>query len=220
MGKNRLVTITICLVFIVFSGIFYFKSGADGTKGNFVKNTGENPVMPGQSPFPGNVGVDGQQATGRDSTASPDRIAVYICGAVKHPGVYSFTKGRRLCDAVKKAGGFKKSAARTAVNLAQLLNDSEQIIIPTKKEAASGKNKTDKGTEGEASLNGNGRNGLVNINTASKEELMTLPGIGGSKADAVIEYRLSDRFNTIEDIKNVTGIKDGVFNQIKDKITV
>lgn len=212
MVKNKLAVIAICLVFIIFSGIFYIKSGADRTKVSITSSTEvESSSMPGSS-------IKSKQA---ESTHMPqDIIAVYICGAVKHPGVYSLESGKRLCDAVNAAGGFKKNAARLSINLARLLNDGEQVVIPTKKQAAL-YNKTYKGnsarTEGAASTN---TDGLVNINTASREELMSLPGIGASKADAVIEYRLSNSFKTIEDIKNVTGIKDGVFNQIKNQITV
>lgn len=204
MEKNKLITVVICCVFIVFSGIFYIKTGTGGNESNFIKSTEENIST-----------KDSEQDETPQEQEIEDlqEIAVYICGAVKHPGVYSFVTGKRLCDAIKAAGGFKKSAARSAVNLARRLSDSEQIIIPTKKQAASSKNKNpDSSYETVPSL--------VNINTASKEELMTLPGIGESKAAAVIEYRLSNKFNSIEDIKNVVGIKDGVFSQIKDQITV
>ncbi|HBA97582.1 MAG TPA: competence protein ComEA [Lachnospiraceae bacterium] len=198
MEKNRLITIAICFVFIVLSGIFYLRPATDGKNPGFIKNTEESTSRPA-------------------ATGDAKDIAVYICGAVKHPGVYSFTTGQRLCDAVKAAGGFKKSAARSAVNLARRLSDSEQITIPTKKQAASRQGKSQEKASETASFS---ENGLININTASREELMTLPGIGMSKADAVIGYRSSNKFNSIEDIKNVTGIKDGVFNQIKDQITV
>ena len=194
MGKNKMAVIAICLVFIVFSGIFYIKPGVDGTGDSITSSTEA------------------------ESTSMPESGSLKGKQAVKHPGVYSLESGQRLCDAVNAAGGFKKTAARLSVNLAMLLSDGEQVIIPTKKQVAS-YNKTYKGNSagGTASTN---TDGLVNINTASREELMSLPGIGASKADAVIEYRLSNSFKTIEDIKNVTGIKDGVFNQIKNQITV
>ena len=211
MGKNKMAVIAICLVFIVFSGIFYIKPGVDGTGDSITSSTeAESTSMPESG------SLKGKQA--ESTHMPPDIIAVYICGAVKHPGVYSLESGQRLCDAVNAAGGFKKTAARLSVNLAMLLSDGEQVIIPTKKQVAS-YNKTYKGNSagGTASTN---TDGLVNINTASRDELMSLPGIGASKADAVIEYRLSNSFKTIEDIKNVTGIKDGVFNQIKNQITV
>lgn len=213
MGKNKMAVIAICLVFIVFSGIFYIKPGVDGTSTSITSSTeAESTSMPESG------SIKGKQA--ESTHMPPDIIAVYICGAVKNPGVYSLENGQRLCDAVNAAGGFKKTAARLSVNLARLLSDGEQVIIPTKKQMAS-YNKTYKGSSaGVGDTASTNTDGLVNINTASREELMSLPGIGASKADAVIEYRLSNSFKTIEDIKNVTGIKDGVFNQIKNQITV
>lgn len=213
MVKNKMAVIAICLVFIVFSGIFYIKPGVDGTGDSITSSTeAESTCMPESGSF--------KEKQAESTHMPPDIIAVYICGAVKHPGVYSLESGQRLCDAVNAAGGFKKTAARLSVNLAMLLSDGEQVIIPTKKQMAS-YNKTYKGDSAVAGdIASTNTDGLVNINTASREELMSLPGIGASKADAVIEYRLSNSFKTIEDIKNVTGIKDGVFNQIKNQITV
>lgn len=214
MEKNKLITVAICFVFIVFSGIFYIKSSTGGKNLSFIKNTEESTNI--ASIKDSVSSSENSSKSSFETPAATEDIAVYICGAVKHPGVYSFVMGQRLCDAVKAAGGFKKSAARFAVNLAKRLSDSEQIVIPTKKQAASAKISNDSGIKTESS----GENELININTASKEELMALSGIGESKADAIIKYRSSNQFNSIEDIKNVTGIKDGVFNQIKDQITV
>lgn len=213
MVKNKLAVIAICLVFIIFSGIFYIKPGTDRTKVSITSSIEEE-----GSSMPERGSLKGKQA--ESTHMPPDIIAVYICGAVKHPGVYSLESGKRLCDAVSAAGGFKKNAARLSVNLARLLSDGEQVVIPTKKQAAL-YNKTYKGySAGAEDSSSTNTDGLININTASRKELMSLPGIGASKADAVIEYRLSNSFKTIEDIKNVTGIKDGVFNQIKNQITV
>ena len=218
MGKKKFITTIICAVFIVFSGILYLKPGTGGgMDASFINEAGD--AM--ETAEAGN----GQEAGGAGSTAAgTNGIAVYICGAVKHPGVYSLQDGQRVCDAVDAAGGFKKSAARSAINLAKVLSDGEQVVVPSKRQAASYNNKNNSsgnaGSGGDNASIKSGSAGLVNINTASREELMSLPGIGESKADAVIEYRMSDSFKNIVDIKNVTGIKDGVFNQIKDQITV
>lgn len=222
MEKKKFIIIALCTVFIVFSGIIYLKPGTSGTSTSFINgpvnatDTAESMVQNGQEGH----GSNGKEAVYENSVLTDtDNIAVYICGAVKHPGVYSLLNGQRVCDAVSAAGGFKKSAARSAINLAKILSDGEQITVPTKKQASS--YNSGKGTDGkDKNINRLSKNSLVNINTAPKEELMALPGIGESKADAVIEYRLSKSFKSIEDIKNVTGIKDGVFNQIKDQITV
>lgn len=225
MGKKKFITTVTCIVFIVFSGILYLKQGTGGTDASFINETGSamETADAGSGILQEEEAGDRQEAEyGSSAQAATNGIAVYICGAVKHPGVYSLPDGQRICDAIDAAGGFKKSAARSAINLAKVLSDGEQVVVPTKKQAASYKDNNIGNAENGGDVAGTkaGAAGLVNINTASREELMSLPGIGESKADAVIEYRLSNSFKSIMDIKNVTGIKDGVFNQIKDLITV
>lgn len=209
MGKKNIIIITACIIFIVFSGILYLKPWS-GTGNNFTGDTDEDILQDAEAAGGSNSGQETEDEDNK--TNITEEITVYICGAVKRPGVYSLLNGQRICDAIKAAGGFKKSASRSAINLAKVLADGEQVLVQTKKQAVSG-NK-DNGSQPHK------ESGLVNINTASKEELMSLPGIGESKADAVMDYRLSCSFKSIDDIKNVTGIKDGVFNQIKDQITV
>ena len=159
------------------------------------------------------------------------QVVVYICGAVKHPGVYKFTAGSRVNDAVNAASGFKKGAARTAINQARVLEDGEQITIPTLKQVkrkqlsktTDGDNFQDKTTDNENtdSSERESQDTLININTASAGELTSLSGIGQSRADAIIEYRQSNgKFQSIEDIMKIPGIKQGIFNKIKNKISV
>ena len=223
MEKKKFIIIAICTVFIIFSGIIYLKPGMGGTSASFINgpvnvtDAAEGIVQDSQEDNGGNSKEAGY---GNSVLTAADEITVYICGAVKHPGVYSLLNGQRVCDAVNAAGGFKKSAACSAINLAKALSDGEQVTVPTKKQASSYRKDKGNGSQDKDISRPDGKQGLVNINTASREELMALPGIGESKADAVIEYRLSNSFKSIEDIKNVTGIKDGVFNQIKDQITV
>ena len=159
------------------------------------------------------------------------QVVVYICGAVKHPGVYKFTAGSRVNDAVNAASGFKKGAARTAINQARVLEDGEQITIPTLKQVkrkqlskiTDGDNFQDKTTDNENtdSSERESQDTLININTASAGELTSLSGIGQNRADAIIEYRQSNgKFQSIEDIMKIPGIKQGIFNKIKNKISV
>lgn len=140
-------------------------------------------------------------------------ISVYICGAVNAPGVYEFKVGDRLTQAVEKAEGFTENAHGAYLNLAQLLSDGEMIYVPTKEEVKEGvTNNSDSGLD---------NSGKININTASKDQLMTLTGVGESKALSIISYRESNgNFTAIEDVMKISGIKDAVFNTIKDYITV
>ena len=148
-------------------------------------------------------------------------VYVYICGEVAAPGVYELSEDSRIYEAVDAAGGFTENAARECVNLASKVSDGMQITIYNKEEAASlpaggpsaGKNSgQDQMSESSS---------LVNMNTATKEELMTLKGIGEAKAEDIIRYReKSGGFKKIEDIMKISGIKEAGFQKIKDNITV
>lgn len=145
----------------------------------------------------------------------PQQIFVYVCGAVKSPGVYELPAEARAFEAVEKAGGFSDEAYEEALNLAKPLEDGEQLFIPTSAQWELGIEARGMEEGKEAS------DGLVNINTASKEELCTLPGVGDSRAESIISYREEHGgFQSIEEIKNVTGIKDGLYKKIKDKIKI
>lgn len=141
-----------------------------------------------------------------------EQVVVHICGAVRSPGVYTLPAGSRIVDAVDMAGGMKVEAQDCYVNLAAFLADGEQIFIPTKEEALS----LEPVPEGmDAS------SGKVNINTADKALLCTLPGVGDAKAEEIIAYRQKHgNFLAIEDIMLVNGIKEGGFQKIKEQIVV
>ena len=145
-------------------------------------------------------------------TEETGTVFVFVCGQVAVPGVYELPAGSRIYDAIMQAGGCMETADICAVNQAGYLEDGMQIYIPaigeTYKEAAS---------EEQASRT----DGRISINHADKNELMTLPGIGESKADAILEYRQSHgAFSSIEELMNIPGIKEGIFNNIQDYITV
>lgn len=138
------------------------------------------------------------------------RIYVHICGEVTAPGVYEMPEGSRVYELLSMAGGATEEGAPDTVNLAGVLKDGERVVIPSKEEAVS-----------MAEHAGAENSGLVNINTASEEQLMSLPGIGESKARDIIQYREeSGGFQTIEDIMKISGIKEAVFRKIQSLITV
>ena len=143
------------------------------------------------------------------------------CYIAERPKVYRRNGDSRIYEAVDAAGGFTENAARESINLASKVSDGMQITIYNKEEAASlpaggtsaGKN------SGQDQMSGS--SSLVNLNTATKEELMTLKGIGESKAEDIIRYReKSGGFKKIEDIMKISGIKEAGFQKIKDSITV
>lgn len=142
------------------------------------------------------------------------KICVHICGAVVSPGVYELPERSRIVQAIEAAGGLTEEADSLLVNQARIVEDGEQIRIFTKEEAKQMEIQSVSETDGATS-------GKVNINTAAADVLMTLPGIGEAKADAIIAYREQHGgFKTIEDIMNISGIKEAVFSKIRDRITV
>jgi len=139
-------------------------------------------------------------------------IMVHISGQVYKPGIIELELGKRVVDAVELAGGLKSGADLDRINLAKKLVDEEKIYVP----AIGEDNSLDilaissKGIETER----------IDINTCSKEELVSLPGIGDVTANKIIDYRTTNKFKTIEDIKNVSGIGDKKFEAIKELIIV
>lgn len=154
-------------------------------------------------------------------------IAVHIIGAVPRPGLYEFAEGARIQDAINAAGGLLASANVDTINLAALLEDGQQLSIPYK----SGEEPSVTGGEDENNslvlpgeteqpqTSGDGAE-RININTASLEELDSLPGIGPTIAQRIVDYRDENGpFQTIEDIMNVSGVGPSTFDNIKDLIT-
>ena len=156
--------------------------------------------------------------------AIPGTVVVYVCGAVVNPGVYELSDGSRMGDAVEAAGGFTEDAEETYVNLAARVSDGVKLFIPTVSEVAGEAGTVKIETfepEGSPDNAKGSSTALVNINTATKAELTTLPGIGEGIAGRIIKYREENgSFARIEDVMKVSGIKDKLFSKIKDHITV
>ena len=153
--------------------------------------------------------------------AAVETIAVYLCGEVCNPGVYVLQAGSRLYQAVEEAGGLTANARAEAVNLARILVDSEQIYIPNISESIDQIENETQNVISSAAVSSALSDCLLNINQASESDLMQLPGIGQVKAAAIVTYRNSDGpFSSIEEIKNVPGIKEAAFEKIKGMITV
>ena len=195
-----------------------------------------------------NAGDTDQNRKAEPSAGSTDRaelsdasseeektLVVHICGAVSAPGVYELPAGSRIIDAVEAGGGFLPEAEEACCNLAEEIVDGCQIYIMTKSEScADGQTEKKAGiqTSPDSDMQTTDRNvrsnsapalenGLVNLNTADIAALTTLPGIGESRAKAIISYREQHgAFAKIEDIMKISGIKQAAFSKIKDKITV
>ena len=157
------------------------------------------------------------------------KLYVHVCGHVNQPGVYELQSNSRVFEAIEAAGGMTTTAAFSYLNQAELLEDGKQIYVPSQEEVDSGKAASvasssqgeqalGEANAGSASVQDEGK---VNLNTASKEELMTLSGIGDVRAQAILKYREEHgEFRSIEELMEVEGIKKGTFQKLKDQIKI
>ncbi len=156
-------------------------------------------------------------------------IAVHVVGAVPRPGLYELAKGARVQDAIDAAGGLLAAAGTDKLNLAALLMDGQQLVVPyqdgrsvttVEDGVVLPSTETDTFTEPTEEPFEDINTELLNLNTATVEELEALPGIGPTLAQRIIDYRDQNGFYVIEDIMNVSGIGQSTFDKIKDLITV
>jgi competence protein ComEA len=169
--------------------------------------------------LPGRVSVDlsGQggsrgSAMGGSPSPSASPILVYVAGWVRQPGVYQLHQGDRVIDAIRLAGGARRRADLASVNLAAFVTDAQQITV-AKRGAVAG--------SGLGGPNSGGSDPLINLNTATLEELETLPGIGPSLGQRIIDYRTDHGpFRSVEDLLNVSGIGDKRLADLRSKVTV
>ena len=213
-NKKKIITILIILVIIIIVAFYYFF---------YYKNIEEKDEL-----------LNNNETDLISLNNDEEIIYVDIKGYVSTPGVYSFknNENARINDLILKAGGLKKEADTSMINLSKKLEDEMTIIIYSKSEVEN-YSKTQELLKNkleicELKLKNNACikeetktvNNIVNINTATKEELMTLNGIGESKADAIIEYRNRNAFQDIKDIMNVEGMGENLFESIKEYIKV
>ncbi len=155
--------------------------------------------------------AESTQTVLQEKDGQNEECYVHVCGAVAQPGVYKLPAKSRIYEAVEMAGGLLETACFDSVNQAEEITDGQMVKIPTQEEAAQPNVQDAGGTE----------DGRINLNTADETQLMELPGIGASKAKSILSYRAEQGgFSSIEEIKNITGIKEGVYSKIRDYITV
>ena len=149
------------------------------------------------------------------------KCVVHVDGAVASPGVVECEgESIRVGDAVKAAGGLTDTADTTTINLAAILEDGSKVYIPHEGEDVDTSSNNNNNTDVVSGGSGGAAGGLVNINTASVDELTDLPGVGPSTAQAIVDERQSSKFSSVEDLMRVTGIGEKKFNKLKDKICV
>ena len=239
------------------------RRNSSGEQSSFLQKVDDLPEKDGSSAELSNIeSADAEREAAKNAAAEVESkrnsqtqeegiLYIHVCGEVAAPGVYELPAGSRMYEAVELAGGMTPEAAQEYVNLAQAIEDGQQLWIPSREEIKKyremGKEVSGllgngsgvsadqmAGSQKSGSSTGNVRaaagamaegsaasGGLINLNTASQEELMTLNGIGAARAEAILSYRdQNGGFRTIEDIMKVPGIKQAAFQKIKDKITV
>ena len=205
-NKNTGMIWVLCFLFLVAAiALFLFGPPKKNKETlSFVENTAttKQATTPKETPAPK-----------KDKKDHTTENAVYVSGAVKHPGLYRYYGNKRVDDAITAVGGFCKNASRESI----------KIVVLTKKQAKKQKSPKEDPAMVNDSKNRQDSQGAskVNINTASVEELMQLPGIGEAKAKMILDYRTQNgAFQKVEDIMKISGIKEGVYNKIKENITV
>lgn len=152
-----------------------------------------------------------------DKSTEKTEVYVQLCGAVNNPGVYKVEDGLRIFEVIDIAGGMSADADSDSINLTCEVTDEMKIYIPRIGESES----NDLNESAEWNCDDKTDNQKININTANEDELTKLPGIGQSRAKAIVEYREKNgRYNNIRDIMNISGIKQAMFDKIKDLISV
>lgn len=177
-------------------------------------------------------GTAGNLREDPETAANRGIIYVHVCGQVACPGVYPLSAGSRICEAIEAAGGLLESGAGEWLNQAAQVEDGQQVYVPSDEEvrqaqqgsAEGGPYIAQQGITGSRQPSGQAAppdDGKVDLNTASKEQLMTLSGIGEAKAASIIAYREEHGgFQKIEELMEVQGIKEGVFNKVRNQIRV
>jgi competence protein ComEA len=201
----------VVIAFVIgLSSIYYFY------------NTQDVPVASESLSIEKKLGEEREEKTNnsqKESQEKTEQIMVDVKGQIKQPGVYQANTGERVIDVISRAGGLTDQADQTQINFAEHVADEMVVYVPAKGEAAGAiAGAIDKqNTTGSQSQ----EPGKININKADSTELQNLPGIGPSKAAAILEYRNTNGpFKTVEDLKNISGIGDKTFEKLKDLIVV
>lgn len=171
-----------------------------------------------------NIEIENQEAVGEegaDYEEDKEMITVHITGEVNYSGVVILKEGDRVVDAIEAAGGETAEADLNKLNLAYILNDGEKIYIPNKNQTSENEEYITSGIGKGITNANNGATSKININSATAEELTQLPGVGQATANKIISYRQENgKFQDIEDLKNVPGIGNSKFENIKELISV
>lgn len=212
--NKKILIVIIIIVIVAIAGYYSYSNNFDSSDTLYSENFNNN-----------------ENNTKEIKTKEEKLIIVHVAGAVAHPGIVNLYENSRISDAIEKAGGLTEEADISKINLAYFLEDGMKIYIPTHNEIEEEKNmennisdtkeyviQNNENLENNSKKNSNLK---INLNTATQSELETLPGIGSATALKIINYRKENgKFQSVEDLKNVKGIGNNKFENIKELISV
>jgi len=224
--KKILIILVIIIITIILGAVILYYSEEESTSIDILDEM-ESSIVEANT----NVNyVENNDKNNNKTVDNGELIAVHITGEVQNRGMIYLKLGSRINDAIEEAGGTTKDANLDKVNLAYVLSDGQKIYIPNKNEkdetieyiiSDSGENILLDDGNNKETISSKGVSEKVNINDASQTELETLPGIGPSLAQNIIEYRQTNgKFQKIEDLQNVKGIGDSKYSNIKDRVCI
>lgn len=216
MTKRNIVLIMLVFLCVITSFILYGKNKSKVFKDEYMKNI----FVEEEAPDDNSVEVNAEpikEVKGENQlTKGTKMIVVEIKGEVANPDVYEISEGSIIRDLITKAGGLTNEANIDKINRADKLRDNQLIVIPNKNELSNANTNINVSKEGNTA-----EDGIININTASLEELQKINGVGEVKAKSIINYREKNGgFKSIDEMKNIEGIGDKTFEKMKDQITV
>ncbi|TKH03838.1 hypothetical protein FC682_16125 [Peribacillus simplex] len=205
--KRKMTKITVAAAFVAAGIYFFLQQGEDPADTEDIFSISEKEAEIEQNE--------------NETAAEHVIIKVDVKGAVKSPGIFTAQAGDRVIDLISAAGSFTDKADKNKVNFAQIVEDQMVIYVPEIGEEVTGDlENIQVGSSGDAATKG-ASGGLVNLNTATQEDLETLTGIGPSKANSILEYRETvGKFKEVDELKKVTGIGDKTFERLRDSISV
>lgn len=210
-----LIVVGVAILFILFQGLW--ELGAEN------KHLNEGTSQSSSEESSG-VEIISSNSKDDDANAAHQTISVHVVGSVVNPGLYEVEKGSRIKEVIDAASGFKDDAEQSSVNLARVVEDGEQIVVQSKNASPQASSSASSSSSAVSSSNSTGSStgaGLVNINTADAQTLMSLSGVGESTAKKIIADREKNGpFKTKKDITRVSGIGEKKYEAIKDSITV
>lgn len=229
MNKKKIIITAAAAGFVVISGILFMLGFQERTEAypvleEMTLEQQEGDIL-SEEPEAEKTSEPVREQEKQKETEAIEEVFAHVCGAVKNPGVYSLLKGARVSDFISCAGGLTEEAAGDFVNQAGEVADGERIYIPCKEEAAAWTSSTSfseqKISAPDSKEEGTKASDKICLNTASVKELMTLPGIGQSKAERIIQYREENGpFKNTEELMKIEGIKEGVFQKIQDLVII